>query len=126
MGAVKKVIALSSGMGEIEWTNSLDMDMAVPYSMSKAALNMAIAKFNAAYRKEGILFMAVSPGAVDSEDDGRGSNVPIEDVDGDLAQTLYPVRPWHKYRESTTGVVSYIRQPHCADVRLSAKSRWLN
>lgn len=96
-GSVKKVIALSSGMGDLDFTNGLDMDMAVPYSISKAGLNMVMAKFNASYKKEGILFMAVSPGAVDSEDDGRDSNAAVEDVDGDLAQTLYPVRPWHKF-----------------------------
>ncbi|KIX98405.1 uncharacterized protein Z520_05706 [Fonsecaea multimorphosa CBS 102226] len=95
-GTVKKVVALSSGMGELEFTNELDMDMAVPYSISKAAMNMVMAKFSASYKKEGILFMAVSPGAVDSEDDGRGSYAPVQDVEGDLSQKLYPVRPWHK------------------------------
>ncbi|OAG44617.1 hypothetical protein AYO21_01107 [Fonsecaea monophora] len=95
-GTVKKVIALTSGMGDVDFTNELDMDMAVPYSISKAAMNMVMAKFSASYKKEGILFMAVSPGAVDSEDDGRGSNAPVQDIDGDLSQSLYPVRPWHK------------------------------
>ena len=95
-GAIKKVIALSSGMGDLDFTNELDMDMAVPYSISKSAMNMVMAKFAASYKAEGILFMTVSPGAVDSEDDGRGSNAPVQDVDGDLSQTLYPVRPWHK------------------------------
>lgn len=115
LGVAKKVIALSSGMGEVEWTNDLDMDMAVPYSISKAALNMVMAKFNATYRKEGILFMAVSPGAVDSEDDGRGNNAPVEDVAGDLAQSLYPVRPWHKHRESRRLSSSSVRPCHSAN-----------
>lgn len=35
--------------------------------MSKAALNMAIAKFDIQYAKEGILFAAVCPGAVATE-----------------------------------------------------------
>ncbi|KIW80181.1 hypothetical protein Z517_06796 [Fonsecaea pedrosoi CBS 271.37] len=95
-GTVKKVIALTSGMGDVDFTNELDMDMAVPYSISKAAMNMVMAKFSASYKNEGILFMAVSPGAVDSEDDGRGSNAPVQDIEGDLSQSLYPVRPWHK------------------------------
>ncbi|KAJ9608849.1 hypothetical protein H2200_006620 [Cladophialophora chaetospira] len=95
-GTVKKVIALTSGMGDLDFTNELDMDMAVPYSMSKAALNIVMAKFAASYKAEGILFIAISPGACDSEDDGRGTYAPVQDVDGDLSQTLYPVRPWHK------------------------------
>ncbi|KAH8809284.1 hypothetical protein F5884DRAFT_858783 [Xylogone sp. PMI_703] len=95
-GTGKKVIALSSAMGDIDFTNELDMDMAVPYSISKAALNMAISKFSASYRKDRILFMSISPGAVDSEDDGRGTYAHVVDVDGPLSQSLYPVRPWHK------------------------------
>jgi len=95
-GKVKKVFALSSGMGDLDFTNELDMDMAVPYSISKAALNMVMSKFSASYKKDGILFMSISPGAVDSEDDGRGTNAPVVDVDGPLSQSLYPVRPWHK------------------------------
>ncbi|KIW99169.1 uncharacterized protein Z519_00832 [Cladophialophora bantiana CBS 173.52] len=71
--------------------------MAVPYSISKAAMNIMMGKFSASYKKEGILFMAVSPGAVDSDDDVRGSNAPVQHVEGDLSQTLYLVRPWHKF-----------------------------
>lgn len=95
-GKIRKVFALSSGMGDLDFTNELDMDMAVPYSISKAALNMVMSKFAATYKKDGILFMSISPGAVDSEDDGRGTNAPVVDVEGALSQSLYPVRPWHK------------------------------
>jgi NAD(P)-dependent dehydrogenase (short-subunit alcohol dehydrogenase family) len=34
--------------------------------MSKAALNMAIAKFHAEYEKDGVLFMAICPGTVNT------------------------------------------------------------
>ena len=95
-GTIKKVFALSSGMGDLDFTNNLDMDMAVPYSVSKAALNMVMSKFAASYKRNGILVFSISPGAVDSEDDGRGTNPAVVDVDGPLAQNLYPVRPWHK------------------------------
>jgi NAD(P)-dependent dehydrogenase (short-subunit alcohol dehydrogenase family) len=96
-GSIKKVIALTSGMGDLDFTNELDMDMAVPYSISKAGLNMVMAKFSASYKEEGILFVSISPGAVDSEDDGRGTNDAVQDVRGDLTQSLYPVRPWHRF-----------------------------
>lgn len=37
------------------------------YSISKAAGNTAVAKFDAQYRKEGILFLGISPGVVDTQ-----------------------------------------------------------
>lgn len=35
------------------------------YAASKAALNIVVAKFHAQYKKEGILFLSISPGIVD-------------------------------------------------------------
>jgi len=43
-----------------------NMFQATSYSMSKAALNMAVAEFSALYREKGVLFMAICPGAVDT------------------------------------------------------------
>lgn len=40
------------------------MTFAPSYSISKAGLNMAVAKFAAAYKDEGIIFLNVSPGLV--------------------------------------------------------------
>ena len=65
-GQEKKVFALSTGFGDIDFINQVDIAVAGPYSISKAALNMAIAKFNALYKSQGILFMAISPGVVDT------------------------------------------------------------
>ena len=38
---------------------------------------MAIAKFSAQYAKEGILFLSVSPGFVDTGNNADGESVPI-------------------------------------------------
>jgi NAD(P)-dependent dehydrogenase (short-subunit alcohol dehydrogenase family) len=38
----------------------------VGYAISKAALNMAVAKFAAALKQEGFVFLALSPGLVDT------------------------------------------------------------
>lgn len=65
-GVAKKAIAISTGMADVELIRNYDVDIAAPYALSKAALNVAVAKFSAQYRKEGILFMSISPGFVDT------------------------------------------------------------
>lgn len=37
-----------------------------PYSISKSAMNMVTAKFQAEFKKEGIIFMGVCPGTVNT------------------------------------------------------------
>jgi NAD(P)-dependent dehydrogenase (short-subunit alcohol dehydrogenase family) len=65
-GRAKKVIAISTGASDPEMTLKADMFQATSYSMSKAALNMAVAKFSAIYREKGVLCMAICPGAVNT------------------------------------------------------------
>ncbi|KAF4634343.1 hypothetical protein G7Y89_g3767 [Cudoniella acicularis] len=65
-GRVKKVIAISSGFADADLTAKFNIHDSAPYSVSKAALNMAVAKFSAEYSTQGILFMTVSPGMVDT------------------------------------------------------------
>lgn len=65
-GRAKKVIAISTGAGDTEMTLKADMFQFPAYSISKAALNMAVAKFSAVYREKGVLVMAICPGAVDT------------------------------------------------------------
>ena len=70
-GDVKKVIALSSGMGDFELIRNYDVWMGVAYGISKAALDMAIAKFSAQYREKGVLLLGISPGVVNTSEDGN-------------------------------------------------------
>lgn len=65
-GSEKKVLTLSTGLADTEVINQVDIDIAAPYSISKGAVNVAVAKYNALYKKEGFLFMAISPGYVDT------------------------------------------------------------
>jgi len=65
-GRAKKVIAISTGISDPEMTLKADIFQATSYSMSKAALNVAVAKFSALYREKGVLVMAICPGAVDT------------------------------------------------------------
>ncbi|XXH01302.1 hypothetical protein Hte_007658 [Hypoxylon texense] len=65
-GKAKKVISISSGMADTDLILNNDLAISGPYAISKAGLNLAIAKFSAEYKKEGILFMSISPGYVDT------------------------------------------------------------
>lgn len=73
-GHEKKVFTLTTGMADLDLVNQFDIAIAPSYSISKAALNMAIAKYSALYKSEGILFMAVSPGVVDTGNPGPSSD----------------------------------------------------
>lgn len=62
-GETKKVITLGSLNGDTDLTAKYNLATMVPYSISKAALNMAIAKYSAEYREKGVLFMSIAPGS---------------------------------------------------------------
>ncbi|KFY37273.1 hypothetical protein V494_04854 [Pseudogymnoascus sp. VKM F-4513 (FW-928)] len=66
-GNVKKVIAITSGMGDIDFVNELELDIAPSYAISKAGVNMALAKYSALYKQEGILFLGICPGSVNTD-----------------------------------------------------------
>ncbi|KAK3681235.1 hypothetical protein B0T22DRAFT_302726 [Podospora appendiculata] len=80
-GKAKKVVVISSGMGDIEFTNELGIEIATLYSASKAAMNMITAKFAAQYKKDGILFLSICPGQVDV---GHFSDATAEELQGFL------------------------------------------
>ncbi|KAI0440291.1 NAD(P)-binding protein [Xylaria telfairii] len=65
-GTAKKVVAISSGIADIDWINDYEIAALSLNSMSKAALNVVTAKFNAQYKKDGVLFLSVCPGFVDT------------------------------------------------------------
>lgn len=77
-GKSKKVVAITSGLADAGWTAKYDIDWNAPYAISKAGLNMAVAKFSAQYRKDGVLFMTICPGSVDTGYfDNRMNSEPI-------------------------------------------------
>ncbi|KAA1466363.1 NAD(P)-binding protein [Dentipellis sp. KUC8613] len=65
-GSLKKVIVISSGAGDLDFTLTTTYDVNAPYSISKAAVNMAVAKYAGEYKEEGIAFLALSPGMVNT------------------------------------------------------------
>ena len=66
LGNSKKVVLISSGVGDLDLTLATEHAASGPYSISKAAANMAFAKYAAQYKKEGIVFLSISPGLVDT------------------------------------------------------------
>ncbi|KAK0637045.1 hypothetical protein B0T17DRAFT_567445 [Bombardia bombarda] len=65
-GKAKKVVVISTGVADIDWTNDYELEGNALYGISKAAMNMVTSKFHAQYRKDGVLFLSICPGLVDS------------------------------------------------------------
>ncbi|KAI8945237.1 NAD(P)-binding protein [Xylaria longipes] len=65
-GRAKKVITISSGMGDIGLAREYKLALGAPYSISKTAMNATTAKFHAQYADQGILFLNICPGVVDT------------------------------------------------------------
>ncbi|KAK0609188.1 Short chain dehydrogenase gsfK [Lasiodiplodia hormozganensis] len=63
---LKKIVVISSGMSDVDFVNTTKIDNAAPYAASKAATNIMFAKLAAAYEEQGILFMSLCPGLVDT------------------------------------------------------------
>ena len=71
-GKVKKVIGISTGLASTDLIRQINVYNGAPYAISKAAFNMAITEFSAQYSKDGVLFMTVAPGMVDTGHMGKG------------------------------------------------------
>lgn len=65
-GNIKKVITISSGMADLEAVRTFSFDGSSAYAISKAAMNMAVGKFSAQYSKDGVLFLSICPGVVNT------------------------------------------------------------
>lgn len=77
-GKVKKVIAISSGHGDLDLINNLEIENAALYAAYKAALNVIVAKYGAQYKKDGVLFVSISPGMVDVGHFDKGMLLPTQ------------------------------------------------
>ncbi|KAJ6450764.1 hypothetical protein C8R45DRAFT_1223983 [Mycena sanguinolenta] len=64
-GPTKKVAVLSTGNADLDATLTMVNPGSVGYGISKAAMNMAIAKLALALKPEGFVFVSISPGMVD-------------------------------------------------------------
>lgn len=68
-GTAKKVMNVSTGMADLTFIQKSHVAYATPYSASKAAANIVIAKYDAMYGNgtDPILFLSISPGVVSTE-----------------------------------------------------------
>ncbi|CVL11641.1 related to protoporphyrinogen oxidase [Fusarium proliferatum] len=85
-GKEKKVVTISTGLADLEFTNNFEHEFTPLYSISKAAMNMAVAKFNAQYKKKGVLFMSVCPGMVDVGQFNHATPQQMEAMGGMMAK----------------------------------------
>ena len=61
-GNTKKIFVLTSGLGSPKYVIENAHPYAVPYSISKAAVNLIVAKFAVTFKD--VIFVAVNPGPV--------------------------------------------------------------
>ena len=115
---LKKVIAISSGLADDQLTNNAGIYEAAPYSISKAALNTAIAKYSAKHKQEGILFMAISPGVVDTGKENHSKSRFLEGVSAlqTRALTLLSARRQHATLQVCEGLPGLSRSYYTARV----------
>ncbi|KAK2806219.1 hypothetical protein FQN50_005944 [Emmonsiellopsis sp. PD_5] len=78
-GKVKKVIAITSGHASLDLINDFKIETNALYAASKAAMNVIVAKFNAQWGEDGVLFMSICPGAVEV---GHYVNATPEEMQG--------------------------------------------
>ncbi|VUC30101.1 unnamed protein product [Clonostachys rosea] len=64
--SIKKIIALTSAMGDCAFINETGIDGGIPYAVSKGGLNVLVAKYNAAYKGQGVLIMGICAGSVNT------------------------------------------------------------
>jgi NAD(P)-dependent dehydrogenase (short-subunit alcohol dehydrogenase family) len=65
-GVQKKIVHISSAMADLELIKKTGVSYSVPYSVSKAGMNVQVTKYAAELAPKGIKVLALSPGWVDT------------------------------------------------------------
>lgn len=97
-GSAKKIIAISTGLAAPVMIKNLKLTLGFPYVVSKGALNTLIAMFQAQYIDEGILFLSMCPGSVDT---GNNTNPTEKQMNNLMAMG----GAFQKYQPNFTGPV---------------------
>ncbi|CCM00548.1 uncharacterized protein FIBRA_02582 [Fibroporia radiculosa] len=102
-GATKKVLIMSSEAGDRELTRQIQFSTMGAYGLTKAALDMVMAKYAVQLKKEGFTIFSVSPGPTDTTDTATQTTIAAsrpeleelirqwKEVDPNLDPTLKPV-----------------------------------
>ncbi|KAH8553727.1 hypothetical protein BGW37DRAFT_269518 [Umbelopsis sp. PMI_123] len=64
-GKAKKIILISSALGDIDFTRTSEFPYAAPYGIAKVAVNFIVQKYAVELAEEGFVVIALSPGVVD-------------------------------------------------------------
>lgn len=67
-GKEKKIVHISSAMGDAEFVRKAGVVGAVSYSASKAMLNLVVAKYGVELEAQGVVVVGLSPGWVDTDE----------------------------------------------------------
>lgn len=70
-GVEKKIVHISSGMADLDVIKMSGFDYSVAYSAAKAGMNVQVAKYAVELAPKGIKVLALSPGWVDTWEDGE-------------------------------------------------------
>ncbi|KAH8119550.1 hypothetical protein DFH11DRAFT_1565648 [Phellopilus nigrolimitatus] len=100
-GTIKKVLTLSSGVGDLDFTLASGFSLTAPYCISKAALNMAVAKYAMEYKKDGLVFLSISPGLVATD-----ASAPANPSKEELATILAMVESFRKVYPGLNGPIT--------------------
>ncbi|KAH8800493.1 hypothetical protein F5884DRAFT_741972 [Xylogone sp. PMI_703] len=75
---IKKIAVMTSGFADLDWAQKSRVAFTVCYSTTKAAVNMAVARYSVELRKESIIILALSPGFVNTMGDKPSFELPDE------------------------------------------------
>ena len=65
-GTERKVLCITSAIADLGITRELHLEESALYGASKAAMNVMTAKYVAQYKKDGVTFIGVCPGSVNT------------------------------------------------------------
>jgi NAD(P)-dependent dehydrogenase (short-subunit alcohol dehydrogenase family) len=81
-GKEKKIIDISSALGDTEFTRVTGFAHIAPYAVGKAALNFIVQKYASELASEGFTVLALSPGLVDTSSTKEGPPPTAEQLKG--------------------------------------------
>ncbi|KAK4244354.1 putative oxidoreductase [Corynascus novoguineensis] len=118
-GQAKKVIFITSGIADPEFTRKYDVAVNSLYAAAKGAMNVLVAKYSAQYRKDGVLFLALCPGLVDT---GHFSDTTPEQLEKvqDLMATFARYAPHFKGPKTPEQSVTAMRSVIANAIRYAA------
>ncbi|KAI9289832.1 NAD(P)-binding protein [Umbelopsis sp. AD052] len=88
-GKAKKIILISSAIGDIQFTRTTGFAGNAPYGVGKAALNFIAQKYAVELADEGFVVLALSPGLVDTSSTKEGEQTQPSEEDLKKFQAIF-------------------------------------